>query len=275
MEIYLDVIFFINFVMNGIIFFIVSKLIKKKVKWVRLVLGSLVASVLYCVMLITLTRYFNLFTAVGILVAGLFTTFGKMPRRQFLLSIVYAHVVAFFIGGTAIGLYHYVHTLDVVAVARQFSFPLLIVSTLGCFMLLKLFFMFVKKMGMSKQVYHQVKIRQGDCEVEVTALVDTGNSLKEPSSGDPVMLVEKESLLNLLMTTNITEKTKVIPFKSVGGEGVLVGFVPDELIIEEEMKPPVCVRACVVGMCEFELSKNGKYRGLLSPLFFADKAEEI
>ena len=52
-EIYLDMLFLLNFIMDYIVFWIVCKITYKKVETKKLCLGAIVASVLYCVIVIS------------------------------------------------------------------------------------------------------------------------------------------------------------------------------------------------------------------------------
>ncbi|MBZ4667939.1 MAG: Sporulation factor SpoIIGA, partial [Defluviitaleaceae bacterium] len=47
-EIYADVVFFLNLVMDYFILWIVSKIIKKKVSFKRLLLGAFLGALFYC-----------------------------------------------------------------------------------------------------------------------------------------------------------------------------------------------------------------------------------
>lgn len=52
LEIYLDVLFILNFIMDYFIFWMVSKITYRNIPNKRLVLGSLIASTLYCLAVI-------------------------------------------------------------------------------------------------------------------------------------------------------------------------------------------------------------------------------
>ncbi len=97
----------------------------------------------------------------------------------------------------------------------------------------------------------RISIRRGGKEKTLKALVDTGNSLREPVSGAPVVIVYYRELLSLLEGLSpLTEDTPggrlaqltqglsacldtgiyIIPYKSLGKEGsYLPGFRPEEV----------------------------------------------
>jgi stage II sporulation protein GA (sporulation sigma-E factor processing peptidase) len=99
----------------------------------------------------------------------------------------------------------------------------------------------------------QVTLRRGGKEKTMDALVDTGNSLREPVSGSPVIIVYYQELMTLLEGLNVLQEDFsggklmqlteclsasvgagicIIPFKSLGkGEGYLPGFRPEEVVV--------------------------------------------
>lgn len=131
-----------------------------------------------------------------------------------------------------------------------------------------------------------VMLKLGDKSVRFNALVDTGNSLIDPITGYPVMVVEAESVkpilpqevYDLVVSNNIGICTNfgkennpwftrihLIPFKSIGREnGILTGFRPDNIRICQEgvFKE---VNDVIVGVCGTKLSNNAKYSALLGP----------
>ena len=84
-------------------------------------------------------------------------------------------------------------------------------------------------------------------------MIDTGNLLKDPITGTPVIVVEKQSLKEIIeeeilnqiegilegkyidtkYTENYISKFRLIPFSSLGKQnGMLIGFKPDEVKIK-------------------------------------------
>lgn len=133
-----------------------------------------------------------------------------------------------------------------------------------------------------------VHIRLGDKSIRFNALVDTGNSLIDPVTGYPVMVVEAESVKSILppeiyasvISNNIglftqdlskendaswLKRVHLIPFKSIGREnGMLTGFRPDNIRIGREgvFKE---INDVIVGICSIKLSNNARYSALVGP----------
>ncbi len=97
----------------------------------------------------------------------------------------------------------------------------------------------------------EVKMRFNGKESEFMALLDTGNSLSDPLTGAPVMVVSPHALKNILgentacfeelspveiieLSQNIPElrgKLRLIPFSAIGVTGTLPVFRPESLSI--------------------------------------------
>jgi stage II sporulation protein GA (sporulation sigma-E factor processing peptidase) len=123
------------------------------------------------------------------------------------------------------------------------------------------------------------EVTLGGRRVTFPALVDTGNRLRDPFSGVPVLVIEYRTARRLLPETlqplllgraerddvshPLAGRFRIIPFKALGGQrGILYGFRPDRVRVQVDRgwRP---VRPVVVGVCPDVLSPDGWYRGLL------------
>jgi len=120
--------------------------------------------------------------------------------------------------------------------------------------------------------------------IPLTALVDTGNNLRDPVSDLPVIVVDWDCLREVmprevapfflsawdsvsaeLGETTIGRRLRLIPYSNVSGQkGVLPGFKPDCLVLWEKGGDRVCKDA-VVGVSEAKISPSGLYQALLHP----------
>lgn len=291
--IYADVVFLINFFMNSLIFWIVSKLIKEEVKNYRIIIGASLGSIIYCIIIFTpmLRNFYNFFSAILILVISLLATFGLVSLKKFAKLVFYAHMVAFMVGGMGIAIYHYTNIVDIfgnIMGGGYFSFSTLALSAAISYMIIKLGSLYVQRMLIMKQTIYTVKIFMDDISVDILALVDTGNSLTEPISRSPVIIVEFKSIKSFLppkmqllfyekrendlsvITDSISQckmvnKIRIIPFKSIGKEnGTLIGFKPDKIEIVDR-ESTIEIKDVFIGIFNLNLSVNGDYQGLLNP----------
>ncbi len=111
---------------------------------------------------------------------------------------------------------------------------------------------------------YRVKLRGDYNEIELDALMDTGNSLREPISGRPVSVVEEECLLKLA-GIKAPEKLKVIPYHSVGrNNGIMEGYEVPEIVVEGK-EESMRWQKVIVGISRNKISANGKYQMILHP----------
>ena len=281
MNLYIDMIFAVNMSMNAIIFALVAKVSKRKVRLPRILLGAGLSAALYCILLVFLRSWFNPVTAVAMLIAGLFVTFGAVELRNglkgvkpFALLVLYAHGIAFFIGGMALALFHYLNTDVIFGVMRHFPMGLLFWSVLGSYAALQLGHLYLQKLRMSKQLICELSITHGAQSISVNALVDTGNSLRDPHNHWPVIIIEESTLTQLVSTgqllSDMPEQVRMIPYKTIGNQGSLVGFVPDKLQVTVDNQAPATLSQVIVGLCSFTLSKTGEYQALIGPSCLAN-----
>ena len=127
----------------------------------------------------------------------------------------------------------------------------------------------------------ELKITLGGESVAVTALLDTGNHLKDPLAGTPVAVVEASALKPLLppeMVAAINRgwealerlpgdwagRCRLVPFRSVGREGgMLLALAVDELAVRGPGESIWFKTQALVGLASFGLHPGGAYRALL------------
>ena len=136
-----------------------------------------------------------------------------------------------------------------------------------------------------KDMICKVKIKLNEKEITLNAMVDTGNMLKEPITGNPVVVVEKVVLYDLMpkeILNNIEailggdfekipenikneyiSKLKIIPFSSLGKQnGMLVGIKPEKLEVINEQSVEERENS-IIGIYDKSLTKRGEYNALI------------
>ncbi len=136
-----------------------------------------------------------------------------------------------------------------------------------------------------KDMYCNIKIKLNNEEIKTKAMIDSGNMLKEPITGTPVIVVEStllegaiphEILKNLEQIiggdfNKIDEeikkeymtKLKLIPYSSLGKQnGMLLGIKPDFIEIQKEENFEK-IDNVIIGIYNKSLTKKGEYRALV------------
>ena len=143
------------------------------------------------------------------------------------------------------------------------DFVKLVVSALGVWILCRVGFG-----GTLGQEYIQVVIRQGDQSLSILALKDTGNTLCDPITGDPVIVIGSDAAERLTglscvelaspMDTVINQPGyRLVPYHSVGcPQGMLLGKrYPDVQIGDHRC-------AAVIAFAPEKINAAGRYQAL-------------
>ena len=129
-------------------------------------------------------------------------------------------------------------------------------------------------------MYCELQIVVEDKRINLEAIIDTGNFLRDPITKMPVIVVEKDSLKQALpedllnnlskiiygKDVNIGEyesKIRIIPFSSLGKEnGLLIGIKAKRVFINysEEV---IEAKNVIIGIYNGILSKSNKYSALI------------
>ena len=105
----------------------------------------------------------------------------------------------------------------------------------------------------------RVTLRSGDREETVWGLIDTGNRLREPVSGRPVHVAVRGLMERICPKTG---KILYVPYVSVGRSGVLPAVVLDEMQVEQRGKR-YRISKPLVAVWREPLSPEGEYEILI------------
>jgi len=147
---------------------------------------------------------------------------------------------------------------------------------------------YIKKQLSKEKILMNVRIKINDEIVDIKGIVDTGNSLTDPISKYPVIIVEYNAIKSLLPVelkdiflnnhvfnfeqvveqlsdSNWITRSRIIPYQALGTEnGMLVGFKPDNVLIHDD-KHNRDIKEIIVAIYNKKLSKTGDYMALLHP----------
>jgi stage II sporulation protein GA (sporulation sigma-E factor processing peptidase) len=294
-EIYLDILILENLVINYLILYVTAKFSKLKTSTLRLFVGAIVGA-LYVAVIILEPGMKVFYTTLSKILLSLFIiaiTFSPRKVMSFIKTLVIFYISTFIFAGAALAFLFFNEQggfvrNGIVYVFGQSKWSLMLFSMLTVGIIIKIFMEVIQSRFTKEGLLIPVKISFDNRKIGFPALVDTGNSLKDPLTNIPVMVVEfkaleellpieikdifensKEEDLNCVTSTISTSKWfsrfRLIPFSSLGKEnGMLIGFKPDYIEIgEEEEKRDV--KNVIVGIYNRSLSRNEKYKALLGP----------
>lgn len=290
MTIYVDIIIVENLIMNFIILYATGLILKIKVSFFRLLLASLIGAIYAALQYISNMKILsNIIIKTFLSIIIIWVAFHPQNMKKMCKQLLLFYLTTFTFGGVATyliyvlkpqniiiknGMYVGTYVLKVIFVGAILGTGILLVS-----------FKISKNKISKKDMICKILIKLNGKEITLNTMVDTGNMLREPITGNPVAVVEKNSLYDVLPKEilNNTEsilggdfgkipedikqeyipKLKFIPFSSLGKQnGMLIGIKPEKLkVINEEMEEE---RAdAIIGIYNKSLTKRGEYNALI------------
>lgn len=260
-----------NFVMNLYLYALLTKTLKRAVTRIRVCAGSALGAAAGVVLLIVPEIPVFIKRFAGPMVVSMAVTAGIFRLKQvsaIMKATGYLYIYAFVFGGMIKFLYS---VFPLVHKVQGSIWYILGAGMLGYQAVNWWFVQFKKK---NKAKFCRVQICGYESEVWIEALIDTGNSLREPVSGKPVSVVEAD-IFKELKDVKRPEKLKVIPYRSIGREnGMMEGYEVPEIVIDSGGE---CLRQqkVIIGISEGKVSADGRYQMILHPDLCREISENI
>jgi stage II sporulation protein GA (sporulation sigma-E factor processing peptidase) len=285
--IYWDVLFLTNFAVNYIILVAAGKLSSRSIAHWRLALSSFLGSA-YAVsaLVVPLKAAYSLPARVAF---GLFMVALSYPgaRGAALARVTFCFFLCSAIAaGTALGLESVGRTVPAAslfsgeAVVHWYVVALSLAVLAGLPVIARMNgYSALKRLPLMT-----IEVSMGGRTLGITGLVDTGNNLRDPVSGLPVIVIDWDALRGImppevsaffmstwdaipvvLTETSVGTRLRLVPYESLSGKkGVLPGFRPDRLALVGKNGLRVFKNAIVCASGE-RLSPSGLYQALLHP----------
>lgn len=250
-----------QWVMGIIQLMLLGTILKKKMKYHKMLYSSGIGSILGCLIIEFFSKYHTLsfFLIEPVLIITIKTAYEITIKKTIIYS-AYAWMLAAVSGG-------------IFTVIRQhFPFPWIIGSILTVVILRNVYRIFGRDLLEKQGSFYEVLFHWNGTEVSVCGFVDTGNFLYDPISHLPVCILEEEAFkryfhhsLEEFIKKYETDRIRLIPYRSIGKEeGVMTAICVSDLKIIEE-KRRIEVPHAVIAVSKVSLSKWGQYEMLLHP----------
>ena len=290
MTIYIDLIFFENIIMNSIIIYATSTIIKQKPKILRVLISSIIGAIYSIALYITNYKiYTSIFSKIILSIIMMYVAFKPSNLKKLFKQVLILYLTSFVFGGVALNLIYFVKPENISIknglITGEYALKVIMLGALVALIIVKISIKIIKSKITTKDMYCKIKMKINEKQIETNAMIDTGNLVKEPITNTPVVIVEssllegiipKEILNNLenILCGNLNNipqeiqeeyftRLRCIPFSSLGKEnGMLVGIKIPEIIAqneEEERK----TSNIIIGIYDKSLTKRGEYRALI------------
>ncbi len=267
--------FLTNFIMNIAILQLQALAMRLPPRLRRMGAGAAVGALYACALFLcrSLRAPLGAKLIAGVVICGI--SFGSWKPRILLKRTLVFCLMTYAMGAFVLGILYFTDAgIRLGGMVRNGVFYFDI--TLGflilcCVLAISALWMWLRKAksAVSRNCTIVTVVRNGK-KARLTALVDTGNCLKDPFSGKSVLVAETKALKELFKTgeapqsicTHLPPGFRLIPYSSVGNAcGLLAAFTPDETIVNGESRKDIAVALYGGTLC-----KNGDYNALIGPL---------
>ncbi len=290
--IYIDLLFLINFLMDSVILYTCSKILKRNLNILRLSSASAVAAlystVAFFPRLSVLTTLFCkvIFFVIPSLIAFPTKSFIKVLKNTIVLSSVYAMfggAVFILIFATDFG------TRTGAAVSNgeiyiNISSSILLLSTILAYLMVYVMSYVNNKNILAEQKTVKAEVAFSGKKVTVKALEDTGCSLTDPLSGKPVFILDRTIVQKLIPkdfweyindnsknNTNHSNRYRILPYSTIGNNsGIMSGFVSDYVKFED-----ISIKSVVIGISPIQICENGEFEAIINPQILNNSEENF
>lgn len=256
-ELYIDVLFLINFMMDSLLLLAVKKLMRCPVSNGRVFLGSAAGAVLTCLLMICPLPAAVRLLAGYVGISGIMVRAGLnlRPGKAFWKAFGLLYVSAFLVGGMLQALRPWLRSGSVFFAAA-----------VGAYYLLCGIWKCLIRLGRRRAQICEVVLHIGERACHMYALLDTGNGLTDPLSGEPVSVIDPVCAGQILGGETSGAGIRYIPYRTVGGEGVMPVFRAEQLeICLAEEGTRFQAQHPIIGICEGNVSEQEDYQMILNP----------
>lgn len=251
--IYVDILISVNLIVNYFLLLATARFLYIKYSKFRIFLGSILGAafslyIFFPELNFLLTNLIKFLMALAIILASFpivsFSKFVKTVLCFFLINFSFSGIIfAIWLAFSPRGI-----IVNNNVVYFGISPIVLVISTVIAYTIFKAINIISGKYIQRKNFF-KIGLAFLGKDAEFTAKIDTGNTLKETFSGLPVVIVKKSDFekyygnfmlkINKFLNCsnlNLDVKFRLIPYKTILGDGVLPAFKPDYVYFIEENK---------------------------------------
>ena len=213
MEMYIDLFFIFNVIMDYIIIMSTSILLKRRTSYIRMILSSLIGGISSLVLFTSLNKIVIEIVSIVIMVL---ISFRYKGIRYLINNILYMYILSTLLGG--------IIYLFNIKVSNSMFLTYLIIIVISIEIMI-LYIKENKKMRSIYNNYYKVDIYFKDREkLSLIGFVDTGNNLYDPYKKRPVIIVPNKYIKE--------DKYILVPYHTINGNGLLKCIKPDIIFID-------------------------------------------
>ena len=213
MHVYIDIVFIINFIFDFILLLSTSIILKRNIKIIRIILGSLFGTITMAILFIRFNTICLLIFKIIISIFMVLITFGYKDIRYFFKNLYYIYLISIILGGIIYFFNNSFSKVNGLLFYNSYKMNLLlgiVLSVLG----MKSYIKHIRELKNNYNKYLKATIFFSNYKIDVNAFLDSGNKLKDPYFFRPIILVDNSLIKDI-------NKPIYVPYKTCNNEGIL------------------------------------------------------
>ena len=278
--VYIDVLFLLNLVVDYLLLLASARITGEMICRPRLALGALLGAMYAAVLFLPRCAWLShLVCKICVAVLMVLISFWKSPRLLRLLLVFFGASAA--LGGVVLALQFLGAgglTLENGVLYTGFDVRLLLVTAICCYAVLSLAFGRAARHGGKRRDLCSARLMLGEKTLDLTVLIDTGNTLTDPMNNRPVMVAEARALgallpegidpadpvgsLERLEDDALRRRLRLLPYRAVGVEyGMLLAVRMDRVVLGKRE-----LEGLFVALSPTPVSDGGGYQALIGEI---------
>ena len=233
MTVYADVLIVVNYIINLLLLLASSKILGTIVARKRLCLASLTGALGALIIFFPyIGVWFQFLYKLFLTMAMTAVAFGMKSWRKFGKSVFVLFAVSFIFAGLMLLLSYLLLPVGLLFYNGVVYFDISAFSLIVCTGVAYLLLLILEKIFFSRKgegLLYDLTVTTNGKTIALKGLVDSGNNLREPFSGAPVIVCDSFYMKKICPDSE--NGFRVIPCLTVTGEAALEAFHPDEVLI--------------------------------------------
>ena len=244
MTVYADVLIAVNTLVNFFIILLCAKINRQRFKNWRIILGALVGGVFSLTIFLPISNSI-IDGLIKVISASfmIYVSFGFKKIKVFLRNVAVLFLSTYLFAGIVFAVWYLFKPQKIIinnsVVYFDISLLFLIITVVVVYLIITVFSSLLKKEAITAKNCGVSLFLEGR-KIELNTMFDTGNSLSDPLSDFPVIIVNKIKLYELCLGeinfVNMPDRYRIIPCRTVSGDVLLEGVRCDNVQIEFEGK---------------------------------------
>ncbi|QCX32574.1 sigma-E processing peptidase SpoIIGA [Caloramator sp. E03] len=288
--VYIDVLVLENFFMNFLLLYILKRICKHNANIWKIAIAALIGA-LYIIFIFSPDFNFMYTLLMKFMMSLIMIVIAFTPNKikDLIRIVILFYIEAFITGGSILAIFYLTRNeINITggAIITNLSSGYMIAGILIAILFVKLGFDYFENHYRTEGNKVDMQIVLEDKKCSITALIDTGNTLKDPVSNVPVIVAYLKSVLELfpeelkeyilkdynyetltqkIISSSLKSRIRIIPFRALGTEnGILIAIRADMAVVKYKNKNNIVFEP-IIALYDKPISVDGDYEALAYP----------